>query len=183
MLRVVVLLLLLVISPGVALAQACPPVVVDQDRKADLMAQLRMAPDEMTARAINDQLWEIWAAAPTPHAQDLLDEGLQRRSTFDLDAAMIAFEALIVECPGYAEGYNQRAFIFFIRQDYGPALVDLEKALDLVPDHIGALSGRALTLMGLGRNDEAQQVLRDALALNPWLPERRFLVEPDGDDI
>lgn len=179
----VVWFLILLSVPCAVAAESCPPVAIEEARKTDLMERLRTAPDEATARAINKQLWEIWATAPTAHAQDLLDEGLQRRSTMDLDAAMIAFDALVAECPNYAEGYNQRAFILFIRRDYAPALVDLDRALELTPDHIGALSGRALTLMGLGRTDEAQKVLREALALNPWLPERRFLVMPVGDDI
>ena len=41
----------------------------------------------------------------------------------------------------------------------------------------------ALTLMGLGRMRTAQDVLRDALELNPWLPERAYLIEPPGKDI
>ena len=42
------------------------------------------------------------------------------------------------------------------------------------------MSGKALTLMGMGRPELAQSVLRDALELNPWLPERRYLVEEPG---
>jgi len=45
----------------------------------------------------------------------------------------------------------------------------------LSPRHTGALTGRALTLMALGRTAEARADLLVALALNPWLPERRFL--------
>ena len=42
--------------------------------------------------------------------------------------------------------------------------------------------------MGLGRHDEAQEVLRDALELNPWLPERGLAapgapLAPKGQDI
>jgi hypothetical protein len=45
------------------------------------------------------------------------------------------------------------------------------------------LSGKALTLMGLGRDAEAQTVLRAALALNPWLEERALLVTPPGVEL
>jgi len=78
-------------------------------------------------------------------------------------------------CPAYAEGYNQRAFVNFLRQNFAPALEDLDRALALSPRHIAALSGKALTLMGLGRDAEAQDVLRSALELNPWLNERHLL--------
>ncbi|WP_367834162.1 tetratricopeptide repeat protein [Wenxinia marina] len=97
--------------------------------------------------------------------------------------ARALFGRLVDYCPDYAEGYNQRAFAAFLVQDYEAALDDLDTALALNPDHVAALSGRALTLMGLGRMDEGQAALRAALALNPWLGERAMLIELPGEDI
>ena len=85
--------------------------------------------------------------------------------------------------PDFAEGWNQRAFAAFLAEDYAAALADLDVALGIMPDHVAALSGKALTLIGMGRNDEAQEVLRAAVKLNPWLGERALLVEPPGKDI
>jgi hypothetical protein len=51
------------------------------------------------------------------------------------------------------------------------------------PDHVPARAGLALTLMGLGRSQAAQGVLRDAVRRNPWLSERALLTEPPGKDI
>jgi len=147
------------------------------------MDLVRDAPDETSARRLTNELWEIWARAPDAYAQALLDEGMQRRAAYDFAGATTAFDALIAYCPDYAEGYNQRAFVQFIRQDYSSALEDLERALALAPDHIAALSGRALTLMGLGRMDLGQAALREALALNPWLPERNMLIKDPGEEI
>lgn len=95
---------------------------------------------------------------------------------------------LIAYCPAYAEGYNQRAFVNFLRQDYQSALTDLDRALALSPNHIAALSGRALSLLGLQRVEEARVALKRALDLNPWLPERHLAapggpLAPPGDDI
>jgi Flp pilus assembly protein TadD len=90
---------------------------------------------------------------------------------------------LVEYCPDYAEGYNQRAFASFLRRDYNAALVDLNKALEIMPNHIAALSGKGMTLMGMGRNEEGQEALRGALALNPWLAERALITEPAGTDI
>ena len=72
-------------------------------------------------------------------------------------------------------GVNQRAFIYFLREDFAAALPDLDRTLVLSPRHIGALTGRALTLSALGRNAEATLSLRQALELNPWLSERHLL--------
>ena len=93
----------------------------------------------------------------------------------DYAGALVAFESLVAYCPHYAEGYNQRAFVHFLRQDYKAALPDLERAIELSPNHVAAMTGQALTLVALGRNGEAALALRKALALNPWLSERHML--------
>jgi tetratricopeptide (TPR) repeat protein len=90
---------------------------------------------------------------------------------------------LIDYCPDYAEGYNQRAFVSFLTEDFEGALPDLDRTLELSPTHVGALAGKALTLLALSRQDEGQKVLKQALALNPWLSERALLSEPPGQDI
>ena len=63
----------------------------------------------------------------------------------------------------------------FVWQEYDIALIELDKAIERSPNHIAAISGKALTLIGLKRDDEAQIALRKALSLNPWLKERQFL--------
>jgi tetratricopeptide (TPR) repeat protein len=118
----------------------------------------------------------------------LLDRGMERRASYDFLAAYEALDRLVAYCPDYAEGYNQRAFVSFLRQDFAAALADLDRALALSPDHVAALSGRALTLLGLGRTEEARLALSRALALNPWLPERGLAapggpLAPRGEDL
>lgn len=147
------------------------------------MAALRTAENERAARQISNQLWELWATAPDDRAQELLNRGLRLRTEYNLMGAWEAFDLLVAYCPDYAEGYNQRAFIAFLQQDYVSALDDLEKALERDPDHIAALAGKALTEIGLGGQEAGQDTLREALRLNPWLSERSLLIEPLGEDI
>lgn len=168
-------LICLAALPAGAAAGACPDPPDHSEALTGLIEAVRAAPDERSARMISNQMWEIWADAPDKHAQDLLDEGMTRRAAHDLAGAVKAFDALIAYCPDYAEGYNQRAFVNFIRQDYEAALPDLDRAVNLSPRHIAALTGKALTLAALKRNGEAVLVLRDALKMNPWLVERRLL--------
>lgn len=153
----------------------CPPAPDHSARLQSLIEAAQHAPDETSAQLISNDMWGFWADAPDDTAQQILDDGLVRRSGHDLEGAVKAFEQLIAYCPNYAEGYNQRAFALFIRKEYEPALVDLDRAIALSPKHIAAIAGKALTLIALKRDAEAQVVLREALALNPWLKERRFL--------
>ncbi|WP_300550395.1 hypothetical protein [Roseovarius sp.] len=172
----------LVLAFGVILAVSGPlaaascPEAPDHTSALDaLIIKAQGAPDERAGRVISNEMWQYWADAPDAYAQGLLDEGMTRRAAYDFEGAIKAFDALVAYCPEYAEGYNQRAFVNFIRQDYGAALPDLDRAIELSPRHIAALSGQALTLMALERPGEAVLALRAALALNPWLPERHLL--------
>lgn len=174
--------------PGAALASECPAAPDNSEQIAHLIEDIRVAPNEMHARTISNRMWELWADAPDEAAQAILDNGMSRRRAWDLLGALNEFDRLVAYCPDYAEGYNQRAFVQYLRQNYAAALVDLDRALALSPNHIAAMSGRALSLMGLGRLDEARVALSDALELNPWLPERGLVapggpLEPEGKDI
>ena len=177
MLRLVAILLL---AGGAALAQGagCPPPPDREVERRALMAQLRAAPGPAEAQRASRALWAIWTDAPDARAQATLDRGMGLLARGDLGRAAEAFDALVAYCPDYAEGYNQRAFAAFLRRDFAAALADLDRALALSPEHLGALSGRALTLMGLGRMEEGQAQLREALRLNPWMAERALLDRP-----
>lgn len=176
------LLILPVFSVGAAVAE-CPSSPDVEADVARILAEVREAPNEMAARLMSNRLWEFWAKAPDEAAQALLDQGMTARASFDFLNAIEAFDRLVAYCPDYAEGYNQRAFVNFMREDYPAALVDLDAALARRPTHVAALAGKALTLMGLGRHEEAQEVLRLAVEMNPWLPERGLLRKPAGEDL
>ncbi len=182
------LALVLAVVAAPALAETCPPVGDYAAEMSDLQAAANAAPDERAGRAVSDKMWEVWLRAPDEPAQEVLDRGMRQRGIYDFAGAYDSFDKLVEYCPDYAEGYNQRAFISYLRADYAAALVDLDAALALSPDHVGAQSGRALTLMQLGRTAEARTQLEAALKNNPWLSERALLAKgaplaPKGEDI
>ncbi len=176
-------ILALCLMSASAAAADCPPSPDIADAQDRLLAEVQVAPNEGSARQISDRLWDLWAKAPDEPSQELLNRGMQARREFNLITAIDAFDKLIAYCPDYAEGYNQRAFAYFLGQDFELALGDLNRAIALSPKHVAAISGKALTLIGLGRDDEAQDVLRIALAMNPWIPERRYIVEDPGQEL
>ena len=170
---------IILVLAGPAMAD-CPATLDIDAQEAEILLQMRDAPSASDARELSSELWTIWAKAPDEAAQELLDRGMSARASFDFLSALDALYRLVDYCPDYAEGYNQRAFVNFLRGEYALALVDLDEVISRRPVHIGALSGKALTLIAMGRNDEAQTVLRLAVDLNPWLPERGLLQEPSG---
>jgi len=164
-----------------AAAQQCAPLPDMSQQKDRLHAELLSSQSEMRGRAIGDQLWQIWTKAPDAIAQELLDKGVERLRVADYERAEAVFSTLIKYCPDYAEGWNQRAYSHFLRQQYDESLDDLAETLAREPRHFGALAGRALVLLNMGRTKLGQNALRKALKVNPWLSERHLL--PPGEDI
>ena len=162
---------------------ACSQGTDYSEKLSQIVDQMQFAPDQGTAQVLAGEMWEIWLDAPDELAQAMLDEGLANVRYGDYILAKTALSELIEYCPNYAEGYNQRAYVAFLSGDYATALTDLDAAIALQPLHLGALTGKARTLIELGRNDEAQQVLRTALAINPWLGERALLTDQLETDI
>ena len=186
--KTVVLSFLLAPFLAGALAAACPdPENIDAEMQA-LFARANKAENFRQGQEISDAMWRAWLRAPDEPAQAALDAGLARRGAYDFAGALKEFDRLAKYCPTYAEGFNQRAYIHFLREDYDKALGDLEIALSLQPLHVAAQSGRALTLMNLGRLSEAREQLLIAVGNNPWLSEKALLAEgaplgPSGKDI
>lgn len=167
-------------SPALASCPAPADIAAEETR---LFETAKSADSHSEGQSVTRELWQLWATAPNEQAQALLDRGMSARSSYNFLAAIDAFDRLVKYCPDYAEGYNQRAFVNFLREDFKNALVDLDEALMRNPRHVAALAGKALTLIKLGRDEEAQKVLREAVKLNPWIPERGLLKEPEKIDL
>lgn len=178
-------LLMMAGTPVFASCPASPDIAADLQV---LIAQANGAENEAVGREASGEMWKLWLKAPDETAQEMLDRGMRARAEFDFLGAVQTFNRLVEYCPEYAEGFNQRAFAFFLQEDFEKAMTDLDVALKLSPNHVGAQSGRALTLMNLGRMGEARLQLQGALKNNPWLSERFLLAKggplaPQGEDI
>ena len=175
--------LVFALAAGAAGAQDCPSPPDREEERLALMAELRAAPGPAEAQRASRGLWDIWADAPDARSQAMLDLAMALIARRQLGPARAALDELVEYCPDYAEGWNQRAFAAFLAQDFASALDDLDRARELSPEHLGVLSGRAMTLLGLGRDEEGQEQLREALRLNPWLAERALLDGPLERDL
>ncbi|MDB0052422.1 tetratricopeptide repeat protein [Ascidiaceihabitans sp.] len=173
---------------GSAWAEDCPA-PRDYSTELDaLIASAQVASSAIDAKDLTSGMWDLWLRAPNDQAQKVLDRGLARRDGYDFAGAYSDFDKLVEYCPNYAEGFNQRAYVQFLRGEYAGALVDLDAVLALLPNHVAAQSGRALTLMQMGRLKEARAQMLEALKNNPWLSERTLIAKgaplgPIGEDI
>ncbi len=179
------LALTLVALPGRPLAQDIVSIQGDQAvreaTREQLFDALASAPNEASARRIVANIWLFWFEAPDSDAAELMRHAQQRWRGGDLDGAIAALDRLVEEAPGWAEAWNQRATLRFIAGDYRGSLDDIDHVLPLEPKHFGALSGQAMIFRRLGRKDDAQTVLKQAVKINPFLADR-VLLEPEPEE-
>ncbi|MCB1335898.1 MAG: tetratricopeptide repeat protein [Maritimibacter sp.] len=171
----------LVLLAGPALAEeTCPPPADISAALDVLIADAQAAESYMAGRDAFRDMFALWAAAPDGWSGELMDVIQERIAAADYPGAMKGLDALVVYCPSWAEAWNQRAYVRFLQEDYPAALEDIDRALELVPRHVAALSGKGVTLMRMGEAEEGDRILREAVALHPWLPERGLLDPPAG---
>ena len=177
----------IVLLPSLALAEdpsrTCDPATaaIDQSLRGPLFEKLKAAESEVAAAPLADLLWRDFTRAPDPHAQELLDRGMRLIRIGNPQNAVVVLDDLVGYCPDFAEGWNQRAFAHYLSGSFDAALSDIDRTLEIEPRHFGALSGKILTLMRQGRDQLALAVLQQALAVHPWMSERRLL--PKGEKI
>ena len=162
---------------------AALPARADQANYEALLTRLAAATSQQEADQLSGEIWQVWLTAPDEAAQAVLDEALSRRRSYDFLGAIHHLDKLVTDWPNYAEGWNQRATLHFLRGDFEASLADVARVLALEPRHFGALSGKAVILHQQGRAALAQIALREALTHHPFLRERALLNNVPGTDL
>ncbi len=134
-----------------------------------LFEGLKIAPDAESAKAIEDRIWALWMVSGSDTCNLLMGRAKAAAEGKDYDLAVKLLDAVIELKPGYTEGWNRRATLYFLEKDYGHALADLREVLVREPRHFGALSGIGLILQEIGDDKHALEAYRRALAINPHL--------------
>jgi tetratricopeptide (TPR) repeat protein len=134
-----------------------------------LFQALKVAPDDDSARAIEQRIWAHWIVSGSDTCNLLMGRVKAATDEKDLDLAAKLLDAVIELKPSYTEAWNRRATVHYLPKDYGAALADLREVLTREPRHFGALSGLGLILQELGDDKDALEAYRRALAIDPRL--------------
>ena len=78
--------------------------------------------------------------------------------------------------PDYVEGWNRRATLYYLQNDYTHALEDIAQVLVREPRHFGALAGLGM-IMQDGRRQARARRLPQGAAVNPDLDKVPELVK------
>jgi len=134
-----------------------------------LFAALKVAPDEASAKAIEDRIWAMWMVSGSDTCTLLMTRVKTATDGKDYDLAIKLLDAIIELKPNYVEAWNRRATIYYQKRDYTQALADISEVLAKEPRHFGALSGLGLILQDIGDDKHALEAYRKALAIDPHL--------------
>jgi tetratricopeptide (TPR) repeat protein len=177
-------------SVGSSDARPVAPAGGDHDEYSldTLFSALRIAPDDASAKAIEDRIWSVWTASGSDTCNLLMSREKAATDAKEYDIAIRLLDSVIALKPDYVEAWNRRATIYYLKQDYPHALADIAEVLAREPRHFGALSGLGLMLQEIGDDKDALEAYRKALAIDPHLenvPEtvRTLTDKVEGRDI
>ena len=136
---------------------------------ASLFEELADAENENWQRT-QAQIYAVWNRSGSPSMDLIARRADKAVAAQDYDTAMIHLNDLTRLAPGFAEGWNKRATVYFLRDEYGRSLGDIARVLALEPRHFGAYSGLGIILDRLGDKQGALEAYRRAVAIHPHLP-------------
>jgi tetratricopeptide (TPR) repeat protein len=155
-----------------------PKVPADRAKGLDfLFGALKAAPDGASAKHVEARIWAIWVQTPSDTAALLMTRVKAAMDAQQPDVALKLLDAVIKLRPDYTEAWNRRATIYYLKNDYGRSLADIQQVLAREPRHFAALAGLGMIMQELGDDKRALDAFRRALAINPHLEKVPELVK------
>jgi tetratricopeptide (TPR) repeat protein len=160
-----------------------------KDKQIDrLLQRLSVAKDPDDVTDVEIEIWSIWADSGSDAVNMIFEAATNALKEGEALLAQTLMNCVVELAPLFPEGWNRRATVFIMMQNYKAAMKDLNAALALEPRHFGALWSRSLVFEALGETEDALAELQRARALNPHidgLDERLDYLEnsDDSDDL
>ena len=149
----------------------------DDPRLDALFARLLETTESIEARRIEAAIWGIWIEAGDAALDALMSRGVETMRARQFDEALESFHRIVEADPEFAEGWNKRATVYYLMDEYEASIRDVVRTLELEPRHFGALSGMGLIYTELGDEAAALAWFERALAVNPHMPFIKLRVE------
>jgi tetratricopeptide (TPR) repeat protein len=170
-------ILALTAPAAVAVADETPPNVGPEETPPSVGAEkaptqsktLKTASSKEAAKAAEDSIWRLWLQSGSDTIDLLMNWAMKAMEAKDYAAALDFLDRVILMKPDFAEGWNKRATVYFLMDDYSKSIADIGKTLALEPRHFGALSGLGMIMRELGEDKRAIEAYQKALAVDPNL--------------
>ena len=133
-----------------------------------------------TAEAL---LWSTWCRSGDAEVDRIFRAGVEAMQQQKLSEAEGLFTRVIELKSEFAEGWNKRATVRFMRRNFAGSIADCQQTLARNGNHFGAASGQGLCHMSRNEFREAAVCFRRALDIHPHLDAVRHnlaLAEAEG---
>ncbi|MCV3238798.1 tetratricopeptide repeat protein [Mesorhizobium sp. ZC-5] len=160
-----------------ALAQDAPPTEEIKPQPEEqvgsrldkLFGDLKRQRNEKAAERIAGNIWQEWFKSGSASVDLMMKWAGDAVEAKKYDVALDFLDQVIVLAPTYPEGWNRRATVHFMMQNFGKSMADIERTLELEPRHFGALSGMAEIMKTTGRKELALDAYQRVLAIYPMM--------------
>jgi tetratricopeptide (TPR) repeat protein len=151
-------------------APAGVPAVNERAQRLDaLFRRLVSSNDAAEGETLVEEIWRVWLLSGRPEIDAMMRDALALMDAANPAAALTLLDAIVARAPDWAEGWNKRATVLYLINEYERSLLDIERVLALEPRHFGALAGRALIHIARENYRAALADYRRAHAVNPFL--------------
>ncbi|WP_274423200.1 hypothetical protein [Chelativorans sp. YIM 93263] len=139
----------------------------ESDRLNELFSALKEEHNTVAARRIADRIQQEWKRSGGATADMLIDWAREAAVQDKHHVALDFLDQVVTLYPEYVEGWNSRALVHLMMNDFNRAMADLSRTLALEPRHFGAMNGVAGILRATGREELALGVYRRMLEVYP----------------
>jgi tetratricopeptide (TPR) repeat protein len=150
-------------------AAAAEETLTREQRLDRLFQTLTTSTDQSAAQSAEREILSIWLESGSDTVDLLMNWALEAMARKEFPLALDYLDRVTTLEPTYVEGWNKRATVFFLVDDYGKALTDLERVLAIEPRHFGALAGLGAIFRDLGNEEQALAAYREALKYDPYM--------------
>ena len=184
--------LFLAVAPAAAESgghhEALTPNAVADMTLDQLFQELQVYAGSDSGRLIESEITRRFNKSGSATADLLMTWAQDAVEMEDYALALDVLDQVVILEPDYAEGWNKRATVYFLMEDYGSSLNDVRRTLALQPRHFGALAGLGFILEKIDEEEGAIRAFRRAVELNPQMEAvkeklERLERETAGDEI
>ena len=151
-----------------------------------LFDRLQRTQDADEAQVIIQRIWFIWYQHENPEIESFMQQGEVYMRKSEFEKAVAVYSRVIAIDPGFAEGWNRRATIYYLMGEYDLSTEDVKEVLALEPRHFGALSGQGLICLRQDKPEQSLKYFKQSLEVNPHMPHIRKnleFLENERDDV
>jgi tetratricopeptide (TPR) repeat protein len=155
-----------------------PRIGADRTRGLDfLFGALKAAPDQASAKHVEGRIWALWTQTQSDTTMLLMTRAKTAIEKKQPDVALKLLDKVVKLKPDYVEGWNRRATIYYLQNEYAKSMSDIREVLVREPRHFGALAGLGMIMQELGDDKRALDAFKKALEINPYLEKLPDMVK------